>query len=77
MGKIPSVEHQDTVLFVGLIPAAEGPTLSGKNPSSEVVSSGRNPISGTSSLEGLQCLGAKNIILFNIRMEYIELEYKK
>jgi len=68
------------------IPVAEGPTPSGGNSisgtpippsggnlSSGVVPSGGNPISGTSSLEGLQWLGAKNIILFNIKMKYMKL----
>jgi len=48
------------------IPAVEGPTLSGKNPSSGADPSGEIPSVECLAWKGLQWLGAKNIILFNI-----------
>jgi len=59
------------------IPTAKGSTPSWENPSIRVVLREGNPINGTLSLEGLQWSRAKNILLFDIEMEYMELEYRK
>ena len=57
--EIPSAERLDTVLRVGKIPSAEGPTPSRENPSSGVVLSGEIPLAEQSSLKGLQWLGVE------------------